>query len=260
MLVDTHVHVALNTLEPVEMVLMQMQYNQVEKALLMQHRASTDNCYLIESMRRFPGRFSVDCRVDVESAHALDDLEHWHHAGAEDLRLKDTDRSPGNDPLAIWRKAQELGMSVNVGAGPASNYASREFLRIVEELPQLKFIFEHLAGMGLKATASRPKSSAAEYSEALKLARYPNTYIKIHGMSEICSTPFPFTGIPPYIKMAFDAFGPRRMMWGSDWPLVVRDESYRNALRFTMEQMTFCSRDDLDWIFGNTALTIWSFL
>src|SRR5690348_14961243 len=109
------------------MLLTQMQYNQVDKALLMQHRASTDNRYLIESSRRFPGRFSVDCRVEVESAHALDDLEHWHREGAEDLRLKDTDRSPGRDPLAIWRKAQELGMSVNVGAGPSKNYTSRNF-------------------------------------------------------------------------------------------------------------------------------------
>src|SRR5690349_4224010 len=115
MIVDAHVHTALMTYEPVEMLLMQMQYNGVDKALLVQIGHSTDNSYLIECMRRFPGRFAVACRVDVTSPQALTDLERWRREGVEAVRLKNADRSPGSDPLAIWKKASELGMSVSVG-------------------------------------------------------------------------------------------------------------------------------------------------
>jgi L-fuconolactonase len=59
--------------------------------------------------------------------------------------------------------------------------------------------------------------------------------------------------------MAYDAFGSQRMMWGSDYPRVALREEYRNALQFTMEQMPFCSREDLEWIFGKTALSLWRF-
>ena len=48
-------------------------------------------------------------------------------------------------------------------------------------------------------------------------------------------------------------------MWGSDYPPVSLREGYRNALRFPMEHMPFCSREDLEWIFGKTALSLWKF-
>jgi L-fuconolactonase len=267
MVVDTHVHISQNTCEPVEMLLTQMAYNGVEKALLVKRSGTNDTSYLVESMRRFPGRFSIVCQVDAGGPNALSELEHWRREGIETLRLRNAARSPGGDPLAIWKKVQELGMSVSVG-GSVEKFATPDFARIVEQLPDLKFVFEHLAGMGLfvigtwsnVAGAMRPKPTDADYRQALKLANYPNTYIKIHGMGEICPMPFPFKNIPPYVKMAYDAFGPQRMLWGSDWPPVVNREGYRNALNFTRDQLDYCSKDDVEWIFGKTALSIWKFL
>ncbi len=85
------------------------------------------------------------------------------------------------------------------------------------------------------------------------------TYIKIHGMGEICPPPFPYRDIPPLVDLAYDAFCPHRMMWGSDYPPVSLREGYRNALRFSMEHMPFGRQEDLEWIFGKTALSLWRF-
>ena len=115
LIVDTHVHVALHTYDPIEMLLTQMQYNNVDKTTLVQSSTTTDNTYVIECKRRFPQRVAVVCRVDVDSPHALADLEHWHREGADSVRLRNFHRSPGSDPLAIWRKAEELGMPVSAG-------------------------------------------------------------------------------------------------------------------------------------------------
>jgi L-fuconolactonase len=260
LIVDTHVHIALHIYEPVEILLAQMHHNGVEKALLVQSSTTTDNTYLIECMRRFPGRFSVVCRVDVESPRALDDLERCAGDGAEAIRLRNFQRSPGDNPLAIWRRAEELGMSVSVG-GPAAVFASDGFSSLVRSLPDLKFVIEHLGGMGIWATHVREEDrpSDAHFRQVLQLARYPNIYMKFHGLGEICPPPFPYEKIPSYVEMAFDAFGSRRMMWGSDYPPVSLREGYRNALRFPMEHMPFCSEQDLEWMFGKTALSLWEF-
>ena len=203
---DTHVHVALHTYEPVEMLLTQMQYNDVEHAVLVQSSTTTDNGYVIECMRRFPRRLAVVCRVDVDSPSATSDLERWGNEGAESIRLRNFNRSPGDDPLAIWRKAADLGMSVSVG-GPVDGFLTVEFEGMVEELPHLKLIIEHLGGMGFNAVSdyqdSRPSDD--QYRQVLALSRFPNTYIKLHGMGEFCNPPFPYQDIPPYLKMAYDA-------------------------------------------------------
>ena len=258
-IVDTHVHIGLDHYEPVEMLLAQMNLNDVAKTVLVQSTATLDNSYVLECVRRFPGRFSVVCRVDVDDPTAPDTLAGLRDAGAETLRIRNFHRSPGNDPLAVWRAAAELGVSVSVG-GPADGFASADFDALVAELPNLTFIIEHLAGMGIHAIGAPEMPLESTYRQALKLADYPNTVIKIHGMGEISDPPFPYRNTPPWVRMAYDAFGPDRMVWGSDWPRCTNREGYRNSLRYTMQQMEeWCPPEDLSKIFGETALKLWRF-
>jgi L-fuconolactonase len=56
--------------------------------------------------------------------------------------------------------------------------------------------------------------------------------------------------------MAYDAFGPHRMMWGSDYPPVAGREGFGNALRYTMGQFMKKSDEDRAWIFGRTAAKV----
>jgi L-fuconolactonase len=99
--------------------------------------------------------------------------------------------------------------------------------------------------------------------ERSSLSHYPNVYMKIHGLGEFTkrstypTPPFPFDKpIRPLLDMVYEAFGPRRMMWGSDYPLVNQREGYQRALHLTMEQFASKSDEDRAWIFGQTALTV----
>jgi len=67
------------------------------------------NRYLMECVRRFPGRFSAVMVVDADNPDALEALAHWVGEGAEGVRLGPITLSPGSDPLAAWRKTAELG-------------------------------------------------------------------------------------------------------------------------------------------------------
>ena len=131
-----------------------------------------------------PRTVSVVCRVDVDDPAAGDTLESLHAAGAETLRIRNFHRSPGNDPLAIWRRVADLGMSVSVG-GSAEGFASPEFAELVGSLPNLTVIIEHLAGMGIYAIGADSMPSDDVFRAALTLSRFDNTAIKIHGMGEI---------------------------------------------------------------------------
>ena len=259
LIVDTHCHALPHWFEPVEVLLHQMHANGVEKATLVQVRGQFDNRYLLECVRRFPGRFSAVAIVDTERPDAPQTLEGWVKQGAEGVRLAPMTRSPGNDPLAIWRKAAELGIPVS-SLGNPQGFTSPQFEEVVKELPTLPIIIEHLGGIGRNEAAPYPT-----FRKILALARYPNTYIKVHGLGEICERPIPFPQpmrfptVPPLMQMAYDALGASRIMWGSDFPPVAGREGYRNALQWTMEHIPFRSDGDQEWIFGKTALSLFKF-
>ncbi len=258
-IVDTHCHATPYWFEPVEILLDQMTRNDVDHAVLIQINGVFDNSYLVECMRRFPGRFSGAGMVDVSSPGALDQLATFPEMGIEGVRLNAATRSPGNDPLAIWRKAEELGLIVSSG-GQLEAFSSPDFEEIIRTLPNLKVVIEHLGAGG------RDSEPYDAYLRVLALAQYPNTYMKIPGLGEICARPtpfvqpFPFAGnVPQLVEMAVEAFGARRLMWGSDFPPVAFREGYRNALRWPMEHVAYASEEDKEWIFGGTAASLFRF-
>ena len=254
--VDSHCHAGLNWFEPVESLLFQMGRNEVDKAVLIQHRGAYDNAYILECVSRFPGRFAAVAMVDTSREDAPSALEGWAAQGAVGVRLTPADRSPGPDPIAIWRKAAALGLVVSCQGKP-SDLASDEFAGLLAGLPRLKVVIEHLAGV--EEGAEPPYES---FQRALELSKYPNAYIKVGGLGEVSARPpvlgpeFGFDHTPPLIEMAREAFGPRRMMWGSDYPPVSGREGYRNALRGVMEHLALHSPEDREWVMGETALNV----
>jgi L-fuconolactonase len=254
--VDTHSHVSPYWYEPVESLLYQMDRNGVEQALLVQYMGQYDNAYQAECVRRYPDRLASVALVDARSPAAVDELERLAEQGARGVRFRPGTRSPGDDPLALWRKASELGLAVSCG-GTGAAFASPDFAGLVAALPDLPIVLEHLGSV------NHPDGESAPYEMRAKvfaLARFPNVYIKIHGLGEFCTRtnpvqqPFPFeTPIPPLLELAYAAFDPKRMMWGSDYPPVSGREGYGNALRWTMEQFSSKSERDKALIFGGVA-------
>ena len=262
-IIDSHCHASPNWFEPVETVLDEMHRNGVSKTLLVQWSGEYDNSYLLECKRRFPGRFSVIVNVNTGQADALEQAEKLVEQGAEGLRLRPATRSPGRNPLAIWHKAAELGVPVSL-LGSLAEFGAAEFDNLVKELPNLKIVIEHLghmSGDGREKTA--PPHEPVK--KVLELAKHPNVYIKVHGLGEfatrstVVQKPSPFSTVPALIEMTIDAFGPMRVMWGSDFPPVAGREGYRNALRLPMDTVSFKSYDDKEWVFGKTASTLWRF-
>lgn len=257
-IIDTHTHAAPVWYESVESLILHMDQNEVELAVLIQINGYYDNDYQFECERRYPGRFVSVVKVDTGQPDALDQLEALAERGARGVRLAPDERSTGADPLAIWRKADELNLPVSCG-GSRSAFAADDFASLLETLPNLPVIIEHLGGI----KASDDPSTHGDRDRIFDLARYSNAYMKIHGLGEFCTrnvpvTPdFPFdrAGLP-LLQRAYDAFGPDRLMWGSDYPPVAGREGYAKSLQLTMDQLSDKPEADLAQVFGGVAAKV----
>ncbi|MBI2957655.1 MAG: amidohydrolase [Chloroflexi bacterium] len=257
-IVDSHCHASPYWFEPVEVLLFQMDRNGVDKATLVQFSGQTDNSYILDCVRRYPGRFSAVVGIDTDRVDAPVILKQLVKQGAEGIRLRATTRSPGKDPLAIWRACAEMGLPVTCG-GEKEQFASEGFSTLVRALPDLAIIIEHL---GDARDGEQPPYDA--YRRVLALSQHPNTYIKVGGLGEICPRPkpfrqpFPFGPVPPLVEMAYRAFGASRMLWGSNYPPSAHVEGYANTLHWLDDHVrSFCTEKDRSWIFGETALSLY---
>jgi len=258
-IVDAHCHVSESWYEPVESLIAQMDRNGVEQAVLVQIQGQFANEYQFACVHRFQGRFAPVVIVDTTRDDAARTLERLAAAGASGVRLNATTRSPGADPLEIWRTADRLRLPVSC-AGSAAEFASPDFAAVVQALPTLPIVLEHLGSV------NRPDRAAADRADRLQgfeLARFPNVSMKIPGLGEFCERASPLTAPnpfalpePPLLELALRAFGAHRLMWGSDYPPVSSREGYRNALHLPLERLRAISgvtEGDIEHIFGGTA-------
>jgi L-fuconolactonase len=248
--VDTHCHAGLQKYEPVESLLRHMETSGVGQAVLIQYMGNTDNSYLVDCLSRHPGRLAAAMIVADDDDGAA--VRHWAERGIQGIRLRANARAATDDPLAQWRVAAELGLVVSAPCRPAW-LLSDEFAEVIREFPQLQIVIEHLGGVGTEATPP-----FEEFRRALEnTSIHPNLSMKLPGFGEFCQVPLPFDPIPPLARMALDAFGPHRMMWGSDYPPVSSREGYDNSLRIPQAYFEDLSTADRDAVFGLTAQGVW---
>lgn len=257
-IIDTHCHAGHNWFEPVETLLFEMNANAVDGGVLIQHGGTYDNGYLFECAERFPGRFRVAVLVDPDDPDPEGTLTRLAERGAAGIRLYVGADGSANQP-ALWRKAGELGVVVSTG-GNVNGLASERFRAFAESVPDTPIVIEHLAGAGRDL---RPPY--APLRSALALSELPNTTMKLPGLGEISERParllphHRFEDVPPFVEMAVEAFGPKRLMWGSDFPPVANREGYRNALDGVRSHPALSGGEDAAEVMGRTAARVWGF-
>ena len=260
-IVDSHCHVAANWYEPADVLLAQMDRAGVGHAVLVQMLGCYDNQYLLDCVARTPGRFSAVVAVDVANADALRELQRCQEAGASGIRLRPGARSPGEDPLAIWRRAADLGLPVSCVGSPAS-FCGPELDEILQTFPDLIVVLEHLGGT---STPDANPAARAERARSWQLAKYRSVCMKLPGLGEFEPRTTPFSGnVQPLdassarlvLAAVIRHFGPERLMWGSDFPVVASREGYANALGWCRDLVTELAGDAGEPIFGANARAV----
>jgi L-fuconolactonase len=122
-------------------------------------------------------------------------------------------------------------------------------IALVDRHPNLTFVLDHLAKPRIRDGLLSP------WQENIRaLGKRPNVYAKISGMvTEADYGNWTPAQLRPYVDVALDAFGPSRIMFGSDWPvcLVACDYArWANLMREFIAELSPAEQRD---IMGNTA-------
>ena len=95
----------------------------------------------------------------------------------------------------------------------------------------------------------------------LALARFPNVSVKftVSGLKGISREAYPHRDAHPFLEKVFRSFGEKRIMCGSNYPPVMKEEGYEKTLRFLTKEMPWLSPEEREWTMGRTALERWRF-
>jgi len=91
------------------------------------------------------------------------------------------------------------------------------------------------------------------------LKRYPNVFVKISHTWSISRQPYPWLDAQEYVKRLHQTFGPQRLMWATDWPIVEDRSTYARALSVVRDEMAFLNADDKRWMLAKTVERVWPF-
>lgn len=256
-IVDAHCHVSTVWYEPVETLLAQMDRNGIAQAVLIQMLGQFDNAYQQDCAARHPERLASVVAVDPADPDACKTLEALAAHGAVGVRLRPEARSPGDDPLAIWRAAVDSGLAVSC-VGTAEKFGAPDFFALIQALPDLTIVLEHLGG-----TSQAGATDLRARRRVFETAQFPNVCLKVPGLGELVPRP---TGLPTQgsvlgvqvaeLELALERFGPDRLMWGSDFPVVGSREGYRNALQWARSAVAAAVPGAEASVFGGTARRI----
>jgi len=123
-------------------------------------------------------------------------------------------------------------------------------IEFVDRHPNQIFIVDHIAKPRIREQALSPwKGHIAE------LAHRENVYCKVSGMvTEALWDAWTDESLRPYLDVVLEAFGPKRLMFGSDWPVLTLASTYGRWLSTVQRAMAALSPSEQEWIFSKTAI------
>jgi predicted TIM-barrel fold metal-dependent hydrolase len=242
---------------PISAALAEMAAHGVDCAVLVQPVfRGEDNNYAAGCARAEPERFAAVCVVDPRKADAPVRLEYWVGRGCRGLRLRPALADEGAvfgapSTFGLWEAAARLGVVVSVLCRPRHLKTIGE---LASRFPGVKIVVDHLGHPDVAAGVD-----ALLFRDLLALARYPNIFVKLSGFYHFSAEPFPYAACWPLVREVLDQFGPRRLLWGSDFPHCTVRGGYENSLRVIDEALAELSTQDRQSIFGGTAQSLyWS--
>jgi L-fuconolactonase len=123
----------------------------------------------------------------------------------------------------------------------------------VAAFPNAQFVLDHCAKPPIAHGDLEPWASTLK-----ELAGFGNVTCKLSGLvTEADWTQWTVDDLRPYADVVLDAFGPQRLMFGSDWPVCLLAASYSDVVRAAEDLTAALSPAERALIFGETAAGIY---
>ncbi len=123
-------------------------------------------------------------------------------------------------------------------------------IRLVDRHPNQVFVLDHIAKPDVRGGTLQPWAT-----NLAELARRPNVFCKLSGIvTEADYAAWSYEQIRPYMETALAAFGPERMMFGSDWPVCRVATSYANWVHTVERFAAPLSASEQQALFAGSAV------
>lgn len=210
----------------------------------------TDNSYMLDTMRAHPGVFGGIAVIDADSDEVEAEMARLRALGVRGFRIQ-----PRGGAAATWldgpgaarmfaegaRSGQAMCCLINPEALPALD-------RMCAAYPDTPVVIDHLCRIGVDGEIAE-----ADVAALCALARHGNVKVKVSAFYALGRKRPPHDELVPLIRRVYEAFGAQRLMWASDCPFQVRDESYEDGLALVRDRCDFLSAEDKAWLLGRTA-------
>ena len=123
-------------------------------------------------------------------------------------------------------------------------------LAFMHAFPDQRFIIDHCAKPAID------KKEIGEWAKYMKeMAQHPDVYCKLSGLlTEAAWNDWTAADFYPYLDTVFDCFGTERLLFGSDWPVMLLSGTYRQWKSLLETYMKNCSDTERQNIFGANAV------
>jgi len=269
LLIDSHVHVW--TRDPafpfapganppdidasVEALIALMQANGVSRTVIIQViHYLWDNSYLASVLRRYPTLFHGVCRVNPEDPAAPDHLKRLtEEQGFQGVRLSPAPGPKGDwisGPLMapLWKMTAALKVPMTLLI-PVQRLP--QIVPLLDANPDLTVVIDHMA--------DSPLDQPELLDNLTALSRYPRLFVKISHMWSLSHEKYPYPDAAKQVRRLYDAFGARRLMWGTDWPICLKDLPYAQAVALFRDHMSMIPERDHAQILSGTVQRVWPF-
>lgn len=212
--------------------------------------------YMLAIARRTPWVLGVVGWIDLLAPDAADEVRRRagdrHFLGVrpmlQDLQDPDWIRQRALDP-ALNAIAAE-GLVFDALILPHQIDAITE---LAARHPQLSIVLDH----GAKPKLGNPDAMTLWACEIEKLARAPNVTCKVSGLLTELSPDGDPDDVIRAIDILFELFGPARLLWGSDWPVLTLAGDYHGWFELVREAIAAHDPDLVRAVMGDNALRVY---
>ncbi|WP_366183129.1 amidohydrolase family protein [Flavobacterium ovatum] len=127
-------------------------------------------------------------------------------------------------------------------------------LELVQKFPNQKFVIDHIAKPYIKDGFYEGWANLM-----LAIGKHENVYCKLSGMTtEADYQSWTPEQIKPYIDLVLQAFGPERLLFGSDWPVCLVAGNYTKTKELVTQFIAHLTPEQQNAIMGKNAINFYN--
>jgi len=191
---------------------------------------------------------SEDIETELTRLSAFEKLKGFRH-----ILQGEADRALMLKPAFLngISKLKEFGFTYDILIFPDQlKYAAE----LVSLFPDQLFVLDHIAKPDIKGQILEG------WEEDMRdLAKFDNVYCKVSGLvTEADWANWKPEDFKPYLDVVFEAFGPERVMYGSDWPVCLLAGSYGQVKELVNQYVSKFSDEEQGLFWGGNAIRFYN--